>query len=165
MNQMPANSPPADVGAIKRRIAQALVAAPGIIFLFLALHGAFADYRQMQEVKRRAEARTAAAEATIVETHTHERVHGSLRITEAAGTFTFATVSGQEVRIPYRNISGSPGTKLTVHYDPGNPRDCAPGDNSRWGNADLLGSAPFFLMGAYFLFMAMKVGRRSGWVH
>jgi hypothetical protein len=76
MNPMPDNSPLADDGALKRRIAQALVAVPGIIFLFLAVHGTLADYRQMQDVRRRWDARTAVAEATIVETHTHYRAHG-----------------------------------------------------------------------------------------
>jgi len=160
MNQMPGNSPHADGGALKRRIAQALVAAPGIILLFLALHEAFADYRHMQEVKRRVEVRTAVAAATIVETHTNERVHGSLRIAESAGTFSFTTVSGHEVRIPYRNISGSLGTKLTVHYDPRNPENCAPGDNL-WSFSDQLGNAPLFIMGLYFLFLAVKLGRRN----
>ena len=160
MSRMPGNSPPADVGALKRRIAQALVAAPGIIFLFLALHGTLADYRQMAEVRRRAEARTAVAEATIVETHTHERAHGSLLIAEAAGTFTFATASGQEVRVSYRNISGSPGTKLTVRYDPRNPDNCAHEDN-RWNYYELLGNAPPFLVGLYFLFLTRKLGQRN----
>src|SRR5437868_12137853 len=92
---------PADVGALKRRIAQALVAAPGIILLFLALHGVFADYRHMQDVKRRAEARTALAEATVVEAH--DLISGKgYRIEQGAGTFSFTPVSGQEVRIPYR---------------------------------------------------------------
>jgi hypothetical protein len=143
----------------KRRLAQALVAAPGIIFLFLALHGLFADYRHMQYLNRRAEARTALAEATIVETHGLVSGKG-LRIAEGAGTFTFTTASGQEVRFPYRGFSGSPGTKLPVRYDPRNPANWAGGD-SRWGFSELIGNAPFFLMGLYFLFLAMKLGRRN----
>ena len=147
----------ADVGALKRRFAQALVAAPGIILLFLALHGTFADYHHMQDVRRRAETRTALAEATIVETHGLISGKG-LRIAEGAGTFTFTTASGQEVRVPYRGgFSGSLGTKLPVRYDPRNPENCALGDN-RWGFSDLVGNAPFFLMGLYFLFLAMKLG-------
>jgi hypothetical protein len=162
MSHMPDPSSPAaaDAGALKRRMAQALVAAPGILLLFLALHGAYADYRHLQEMKRRAEARTAVAEATIVETHTHERIHGSLRVAEPAGTFNFATVSGQEVRIPYRNIKGSPGTKLAIHYDPSNPENCAPGVD-RWSYSELLGNAPLFLMGLSFVFLAVKLGQRN----
>ena len=144
----------------KRRLAQALVAAPGIILLFLAVHGVFADYRHMQDVSRRAETRTALAEATIVETHGLVSGKG-YRIAEGAGTFSFTTASGQEVRVPYyRGFCGSLGTKLPVRYDPRNPENCALGDN-RWGFSDLIGNAPFFLMGLYFLFLAMKLGRRN----
>ena len=142
----------------KRRLAQALVATPGIIFLFLALHGLFADYRHMQEVSRRTEMRTALAEATIVETH--DLLHGTVRTAEGAGTFTFTTASGQEMRVPYRGFSGSLGTKLPVSYDPRNPENCSLGDN-RWGFSDLLGNAPSFLMGLCFLFLAVKLGRRN----
>jgi hypothetical protein len=142
-----------------RRFAQALVAVPGIIFLFLALHGTWADYRHLQEVKRRAETRTALAEATIVETHGLVSGKG-LRIAEGAGTFSFTTASGQEVRVPYRGFSGSLGMKLPVRYDPRNPENCALGDN-RWGFSDLLGNAPFFLLGLCFLFLAIKLGRRN----
>jgi hypothetical protein len=158
--RFPNEPSPADVGALKRRFAQALVAAPGIILLFLALHGVFADYRHMQDVRRRAETRTALAEATIVETHGLISGKGH-RIAEGAGTFTFTTASGQEVRVPYQGgFSGSLGTKLPVRYDPRNPENCALGDN-RWRFSDLLGNAPFFLMGLYFLFLAMKLGRRN----
>src|SRR5437867_4656311 len=152
--RLPNEPSPADGGALKRRLAQALVATPGIILLLLALHGVVADYRHMQDVSRRPEARTALAEATIVETHGLVSGKG-LRIAEGAGTFSFTTVSGQEVRIPYRGFSGSLGTKLPVRYDPRNPENCALGDN-RWGFSDLLGNAPFFLMGLCFLFLAMK---------
>ena len=155
--RFPNEPAPADVGALKRRLAQALVAAPGIILLFLALHGFFADYRHMQDVSRRAETRTALGEATIVETHGLVSGKG-LRIAEGAGTFSFITASGQEVRVPYRGFSGSLGTKLPVRYDPRNPGNCALGDN-RWGFSDLLGNVPFFLMGLYFLFLAVKLGR------
>src|SRR3989440_6038803 len=151
---------PADVGALKRRLAQLLVAAPGIVLLLLALHGAFADYRHMRDVRRRAEARTAPAEATIVETHGLVSGKG-LRIAEGAGTFTFNTASGQEVRFPYRGFSGSVGTKLPVRYDPRNPANWA-GGNDLFGFSDLLfGNAPFFLIGLYFLFLAIKLGRRN----
>src|SRR5437588_5615076 len=152
---------PADVGARKRRLAQALVAAPGIILLFVALHGVVADYHHLQDVRRRAEARTALAEATIVETHGLVSGKG-LRIAEGAGTFSFTTVSGQEVRVPYRGFSGSLGTKLPVTYDPRNPENCALG-NDLFGFSDLLfNNAPFFLMGLCFLFLAMKkLGRRN----
>ena len=150
----------ADVGALKRRLAQVLVAAPGIILLFVALHGAFADYRHIQDVRRRAEARTALAEGTIVEAHDLISGKGH-RIAEGAGTFSFTTASGQEVRVPYyRGFCGSLGTKLPVRYDPRNPENCALGDN-RWGFSDLLGNAPFFLLGLYFLFLAMRLGRRN----
>src|SRR5437588_10325149 len=158
--RFPNEPAPADVGALKRRLAQLLVAAPGIILLFLALHGAFTDYRHMQDVRRRAEARTAPAEATIVETHGLVSGKG-LRIAEGAGTFSFTTASGQEVRVPYRGFSGSSGTKFPVRYDPRNPENCA-GGNDLFGFSDLLfNNAPFFLMGLCFLFFAMKLGRRS----
>jgi uncharacterized protein DUF3592 len=152
---------PADVGALKRRLAQALVAAPGIILLYLAVHGVFADYRHMQDVRRRAEARTALAEATIVETHGLISGKGH-RIQEGAGTFSFTTVSGREVRVSYQGgFSGSLGTKLPVRYDPRNPENCA-GGNDLFGFSDLLfNNAPFFLIGLYFLFLAMKLGRRN----
>ena len=143
----------------KRRLAQALVAAPGIILLLLALRGVFADYRHMQDVSRRAETRTALAEVTIVETHGLISGKG-LRIAEGAGTFSFTTASGQEVRVPYRGFSGSLGAKLPVRYDPRNPENCALGDN-RWGFSDLLGNTPFFLMGLFFLFLATRLGRRN----
>ena len=156
----PGNTSPADVGTLKRRLAQLLVAGPGIILLFLALHGAFADYRHMRDVRRRAEARTALAEATIVETHGLISGKG-LRIAEGAGTFSFNTASGQDVRVPYRGFSGSPGTKLPVTYDPRNPEDCGIG-NDLFGFSDLLfDNAPFFLIGLYFLFLAIKLGRRN----
>jgi hypothetical protein len=150
---------PEDVGALKRRLAQALVAAPGIIFLFLALHGTFADYRHMQDVRRRAEARTALAEATIIEAHGLVSGKGH-RTEQGAGTFSFTTGSGLEVRVPYRGFSGSPGTKLPVRYDPRNPENCSLGKNL-WGFSDLLGNAPPFLLGLYFLFLAMRLGRRK----
>ena len=157
--RFPNEPSPADVGALKRRLAQALVAAPGIILLFLALHGTFADYRHMQDVRRRAKARTAPAEATIVEAHDLISGKGH-RIAEGAGTFSFTTASGQEVRIPYRGFSGSPGTKLPVRYDPRNPENCA-GGNDLFGFSDLLFNNAFFLVvGLYFLFLAMMLGRR-----
>jgi hypothetical protein len=112
----------------------------------------------MQDVSRRFEARTALAEATIVETH--DLFHGTVRIAEGAGTFTFTTASGQEVRVPYRGFSGRHGTKLPVRYDPRHPENCALGDN-RWGFSDLLGNAPFFLLGLYFLFLTVKLGRQD----
>src|SRR6266567_6733150 len=65
----PGNPSPEAAAPRKRRLAQVLVAVPGIVLLFLALRGSFADYRHMQDVRQRAEARTALAEATIVETH------------------------------------------------------------------------------------------------
>src|SRR5207302_3369780 len=143
--RFPNEPSPADGGALKRRLAQALVAAPGIILLLLALHGVVADYRHMQDVRRRAEARTALAEATIVETHGLVSGKG-LRIAEGAGTFSFTTASGQEVRIPYRGFSGSSGTKLPVRYDPGNPENCA-GGNDLFGFSDLLfDNVPFFVV-------------------
>ena len=155
--RLPDGPPPADAGAFKRRLAQALVAAPGITFLVLALHGASADYRHMQDVRRRAEARTALAEATITEAHGLVSGKGH-RTEQGAGTFSFTTVSGQEVQVPYRGLSGSPGTKLPVRYEPHNPENCALGDN-RWGGSDLLGNAPPFLLGLYFLFLAMRLKR------
>jgi hypothetical protein len=156
--RFPNKPSPADVGALKRRLAQLLVAAPGIILLFLALHGVFADYRHMQDVRRRAEARTALAEGTIVETHGLISGKGH-RIAEGAGTISFTTASGQEVRVPYRGFSGSPGTKLSVRYDPREPENYAMG-NDLFGFSDLLfDNAPFFVMGLYFLFLAMKLGR------
>src|SRR5437660_8793832 len=156
--RFPNEPAPADVGALKRRLAQLLVATPGIILLFVALHGAFADYRHIQVARRRAEARTAPAEATIVEAHGLVSGKGH-RIAEGAGTFSFTTASGQEVRIPYRGFSGSPGTKLPVRYDPRNPENCA-GGNDLFGFSDLLfNNAPFFLVGLYFLFLAMKIAR------
>ena len=146
--------------AMKRRLAQTLVAVPGIVLLFFALRGSITDYRHMQDVSRRAETRTALAEATIVETHGLISGKGH-RIAEGAGTFSFTTASGQEVRITYRGFSGSPGTKLPVRYDPRNPENCA-GGNDLFGFSDLLfGNAPFFLMGLCFLFLAMKLGRRN----
>jgi hypothetical protein len=142
-----------------RWLAQALVAVPGIIFLFLALDGTWADYRHLQDVNRRAATRTALAEATIVETHGLVTGKGH-RIAEGAGTFRFTTASGQEVRVPYRGFSGTLGTKLPVRYDPRDPENCSLGDN-RWGVFDLLGNAPFFLLGLCFLFLAMRLGRVS----
>jgi len=150
-------SPPA--AAHKRRLAQALVAAPGIILLFLALRGSFTDYRHMQDVRRRAEARTALAEATIVETHDLISGKGH-RIAQGAGTISFTAVSGKEVRVPYRGFSGAQGTKLPVTYDPREPENYAMG-NDLFGFSDLLfDNAPFFVMGLYFLFLAMMLGRR-----
>ena len=158
--RFPNEPSPADVGALKRRLAQVLVAAPGIILLFVALHGAFADYRHIQDVRRRAEARTALAEGTIVEAHDLISGKGH-RIAEGAGTFSFNTASGQDVRVPYRGFSGSPGTKLSVRYDPRNPENCGIG-NDLFGFSDLLfDNAPFFLVGLYFLFLAIKLGRRN----
>jgi len=157
--RLPNESTPVDFAALKRRLAQALVAAPGIIFLFLALQGTCADYRHMQEVNRRTEARTALAEATIVEAHGLVAGKGH-RTENGAGTFSFTTDSGQEVQVPYHGFSGNPGAKLPVRYDPRNPENCSLGDN-RWGLSDLLGNAPFFLLGLYFLFLAMRLGRRN----
>src|SRR5712691_1827495 len=97
----PGNPSPEAAAPHKRRLAQVLVAAPGIILLLLALRGSFTDYLHMQDVRRRAEARTALAEATIVETHGLVSGKG-FRIAEGAGTFSFTTASGQEVRVPYR---------------------------------------------------------------
>ena len=150
---------PTNVDALKRRLAQALVAAPGIILLFFALRGSFTDYRHIEHARRRAEARTERAEATIVETHGLVSGKGT-RIAQGAGTFSFTTVSGQEVRVPYRGFSGNLGTKLPVTYDPREPENCAIG-NDLFGFSDLLfDNAPFFVVGLYFLFLAMMLGRR-----
>src|SRR5207244_11036841 len=99
--RLPNEPSPADFNALKRRLAQLLVAAPGIVLLYLALHGAFADYRHMQDVRQRAEARTAPAEATIVETHGLVSGKGH-RIAEGGGRCMFTTASGQGVRGPAR---------------------------------------------------------------
>jgi hypothetical protein len=156
----PGNPSPEAAALYKRRLARALVAAPGIILLLLALRGSFTDYRHMQDVRRRAEARTARAEATIVEAHGLVSGKG-VRIPEGAGTISFTAVSGQEVRVPYRGFSGAPGTKLPVTYDPREPENYAMG-NDLFGFSDLLfGNAPFFVMGLYFLFIAMMLGRRT----
>ena len=156
--RFPNEPSPTNVDVLKRRLAQALVAAPGIVLIFFALRGSFTDYRHIQHVRQRAEARTAPAEATIVETHGLVSGKGT-RIAEGAGTFSFNTASGQEVRVPYRGFSGSPGTKLPVRYDPRNPENCA-GGNDLFGLSDLLfDNAPFFLVGLYFLFLAMKIAR------
>jgi hypothetical protein len=65
------------------------------------------------------------------------------------------------VRVRYRGFSGRPGTKLPVRYDPRKPENCALG-NDRFGFSDLLlGNAPLFLLGLYFLFLAMRLGRRD----
>jgi len=157
--RFPNEPSPTNVDVLKRRLAQALVAAPGIILLFLALHGVFADYRHMQDVRRRAEARTMRAEGTILEAHDLISGKGT-RIAQGAGTIGFTTVSGQEVRVPYRGFSGGPGTKLPVTYDPREPENYAMG-NDLFGFSDLLfDNAPFFVMGLYFLFLAMMLGRR-----
>ena len=156
----PGNPSPEAAAPHKRRLAQALVAVPGIILLFLALHGAFTDYRHIENLRRRAEARTALAEATIVEAHGLISGKGH-RIAEGAGTISFTTASGQEVRVPYRGFSGSPGTKLPVTYDPREPENYAMG-NDLFGFSDLLfDNAPFFLLGLYFLFLVMMLGRRK----
>jgi len=155
----PGNPSPEAAAPHKRRLAQALVATPGIILLFLALRGSVTDYRHMQDVRRRAEARTALAEATIVEAHDLISGKGH-RIVQGAGTISFTAVSGKEVRVGYRGFSGAPGTKLPVTYDPREPENYAMG-NDLFGFSDLLfGNAPFFVMGLYFLFIAMMLGRR-----
>ena len=157
--RFPGNPSPEAAALHKRRLARALVAAPGIILILLALRGSFTDYRHIENARRRAEARTAPAEATIVETHGLVSGKGH-RIAEGAGTFSFTAASGQKVRVPYRGFSGSPGTKLPVRYDPRNPENCA-GGNNLFGFSDLLfGNAPFFVVGLYFLFLAMMLGRR-----
>jgi hypothetical protein len=113
----------------------------------------------MQDVRRRAEARTARAEATIVEAHDLISGKGH-RIAQGAGTVSFTAVSGKDVLVPYRGFSGNPGTKLPVTYDPREPENYAMG-NDLFGFSDLLfGNAPFFVMGLYFLFIAMMLGRR-----
>jgi len=153
-------NPSPEAAAPKRRLAQALVAAPGIILLLLALRGSVTDYRHMQDVRRRAEARTALAEATIVEAHDLISGKGH-RIVQGAGTISFTAVSGKEVRVGYRGFSGSPGTKLPVTYDPREPENYAMG-NDLFGFSDLLfDNAPFFLLGLYFLFLVMMLGRRK----
>jgi len=155
----PGSPSPEAAAPRKRRLAQALVAAPGIILLLFALRGSFTDYRHIQHARQRAEARTALAEATIVETNGLVSGKGT-RIAQGAGTFSFTTVSGQEARVPYRGFSGAPGTKLPVTYDPREPQNCAIG-NDLFGFSDLLFDNAFFLvMGLYFLFLAMMLGRR-----
>lgn len=142
----------------KRRIGQALVAIPGLILLYVALHGAFADYRHIQDVRRRAEARTAQAEATVIETH--DLVSGKgVRMAQGAGTFSFTTDSGKEVRIKYRGFTSKPGEKLHVRYDPRDPENYALG-NDLFGYSDLLMSnMPPFLISLYLLFLAVRMGR------
>ena len=143
----------------KRRIVQALVAAPGIILVVIALRGSLADYRHIQDARRRAEARTVVAEATIIEAHA--LTHGTVRTEHGAGTFGFTTASGLEVRVPYRGFSGSPGTKLPVRYDPHEPENCSFG-GKLFGFPELLfDNAPFFGMGLFFLVLAVILGRRS----
>ena len=157
--RFPGNSSPEAAALYKRRLARTLVAVPGIILVLLALRGSFTDYRHIEHARRRAEARTARAEATIVETHGLVSGKGT-RIAQGAGTFSFTTVSGKEVRVPYRGFSGAPGTKLPVTYDPREPENCAMG-NDLFGFSDLLfDTAPLFVVGLYFLFLAMMLGRR-----
>ena len=99
-------------------------------------------------------------EGTILEAHDLVSGKGT-RIAQGAGTIGFTVVSGKEVRVPYRGFSGGPATKLPVTYDPREPENCAMG-NDLFGFSDLLfDNAPFFLMGLYFLFLAMKLGRRN----
>jgi hypothetical protein len=152
--------PNADVDTLNRRLAQVLVAAPGIILLVLALRGTFGDYRHIQYVRRRAEVRAALAEGTILETRDLVSGKGT-RIAQGVGTIGFTTVSGQEVRVRYRGFSGSPGTKLRLSYDPSEPENYALG-NDLFGFSDLLfDNAPLFVLGLYFLFLSMRLGRRN----
>jgi len=164
MNYLPSlalgEPPNANVDTRKRRLAQLLVAAPGIILLVVALRGTFADYRHIQYVRRRAEVRTALAEGTILETRDLFSGKG-VRIAQGVGTIGFTTVSGQEVRVRYRGFSGSPGTKLRLSYDPGEPENYALGGDP-FGFSELLwDNAPFFVLGLYFLFLSMRLGLRN----
>ena len=64
------------------------------------------------------------------------------------------------MQVRYRGFSGSLGAKLPVRYDPRHPENCTLGDN-RVEDPYLIGNAPFFIFGFYFLFLAVRLGRRN----
>jgi hypothetical protein len=147
---------------LKRRLAQLLVAAPGIAFVWLSLHGALSDYRHVQYVRQRAAARTAVAEGTIGETHGLVAGKGH-RTLEGAGYISFVNDAGEPVTVHYSNgFSGHVGDKLTVRYDPRHPDNYSLG-GELFDYPDLLKSnSPFFFFGLSFLILAWKLGRQAG---
>ena len=149
--------PPQTVTSRKIRVAQILVAVPGILILSLALHGIVADYQHIGDVKRRLAARTALAKGTIVELH--DAWHGGRKIPKE--TVVFTTASGEQVRfLGLANANDKVGMEMPVRYDPRQPANFAVG-NDFFGFSDLVfGNAPFFAMGLYFLLMAVLLGRR-----
>jgi hypothetical protein len=154
---VPSERTPESGAAVKRRLAQALVAAPGIILVLIALSGAFKDYRHVQYQKHRAAARTAAGEATLLETHDYS--HGTILRVNGAGTVGFTTPAGKEVRAHIYTGGDRPGKKYPIHYDPDDPENFSLSDQPI-GYSSLIGNAPLFVFGAYLLFMAHLLGRR-----
>ncbi len=152
-----ANLRPQTVASQNRRAAQILVAVPGIIFLSLVLHGSFADYQHMRDAQRRAEARTAQAEGTIVEVH--DRAHRVSRYPEGSGVFVAA--SGREVRFFNADPNVKVGMKVPVSYDPRHPDNYSLGHDLSGFTGLIFGNAPFFVMGLFFLFLAGMLGRRK----
>ena len=142
----PGESSPQAIASRKKRAAQILVAAPGILILSLALHGIFADYRHVEDVKRRLEARTAQAEGTIVELH--DAWHGTVRTPKETVVFTAA--SGQQVRFSaLAHANDKVGGKMQVRYDP------------REDEGQLSALYVLFAMGLFYLFLAVMLGRPS----
>jgi hypothetical protein len=144
----------------KDLIAKALVAAPGIVFAFLAFHGAWSDYRYMEHVQRLAEARTASTVGAILEAHDLVARNGHVT-PQGAGIIGFTTESGREVRVPYRGFSAKPGSRIAVRYNPDDPENCSIG-TALFGWADLFwGNAPLLVLSFMFLIPAILIGRRK----
>ena len=144
----------------KNRIAQALVAAPGILLVLLAFHGAWSDYRYMEHVRHLAEARTASAVGAILEAHDLVSRNGHVT-PQGAGIIGFTTDSGQEVRVPYRGFSAQPGSRIAVRYSPNDPENCSIG-TAFFGWGDLVwGNTPPLVMSLMFLIPAALIGRRE----
>ncbi len=156
----PDDPSPGGLAVRKKLIVQALVATPGIIFVLIAMRGAFTDYHYMHNVRRRAEARTAQTVGMIIEVH--DRVSGKGRvIPQGAGTMGFTTESGREVQVRFRLFSGQPGSKMTVRYDPNDPENCTMGAEL-FGWSDLFwGNVPFLILSLMFLVPAIVIGRSN----
>ena len=134
----------------QRRAFRIAVGIPAAFFLFGGFHGMFTDYKTMQEVRRRAQARTEHVQAVIVETHVTVSRGGEVHA-DGAGTISFTTASGRQIQKRYGGYRGKPGGSVPLTYDPGDPDNFSFGGDE-FGISDILINNVFsFLVGGALL--------------
>jgi len=144
--------------ARKKKITQIILAVPMIVLLYLAVHGFWADYQNMQNQKIRLAARTATAEGTVV--RLYKAARGTVEFSKEVVVFT--TDSGRQIEFSVNAYkSDTVGMKMPVYYDPLHSDNYSL-NKETYSYSDIISGNIFFLLfGLYFLFLIFRVRSSS----